>query len=118
MADKLEIIITSKGTSVRCPALYKVDVPTVSCVNNRSSCDFYCDLETNRRGTRHWIVCRYREKASPRTRSIFGHGKAITPKELMITKGEDLEWLEKELGADVNNLKEIRRKLMEKARRG
>lgn len=117
MADKLEIIITDKGTSVRCPALYKTDVPTVSCVNDRSHCDFYCDLQTNRRGTRHFIICKYREKASPRTRSIFGHGKAITPKELMITKGENLEWLENELGVDVKNLQEISRKLMEKARR-
>lgn len=117
MADKLEIFIGTKGTSVYCPALYKTDVPTISCVNERSSCDLYCDLITNRRGTKHFILCRYRERISPRTRSIFGYGKAITPKELMITKGEDLEWLEKELGEDVSNLKEIRRKLMDKARR-
>lgn len=117
MADKLEITMTEKGTSVKCPALYKVYVPTVSCVNERSHCDFYCDLETNRRHTRHFIICKYREEPSKRTRSIFGHGKAITPKQLMIEKGEGVEWLEAELGADVKNLQEITRKLMEKARR-
>lgn len=117
MADKLEITMTDKGTSVKCPALYRVYVPTVSCVSDRSSCDHYIDLETSRRGRKHYIVCNYREKPRGRTRSIFGHGKAITPKELMIQKGEGLEWLEGELGADVRNLEEIRRKLMEKARR-
>jgi hypothetical protein len=35
----------------------------------------------------------------------------------MIQKGENVKWLEQELGADVKNLNEIRRKLMEKARR-
>ena len=117
MADKLEITMTNKGTSVKCPALYRVYVPTVSCVNERSHCDFYCDLVPSRRGTKHYIICKYREKPSARTRSVFGHGKAITPSELMIQKGENYEWLEKELGVDVENLSEIYRKLMEKARR-
>lgn len=118
MADKLEIFMTVKGTSVRCPALYRrIPVPTLSCVNERSHCDFYCDLETNRRGTKHYIICSYREKPSAGTRSVFGHGKSVTPKQLMIKKGENYEWLEKELGVDVKELGDIHRKLMEKARR-
>ena len=116
MADKLEIFMSKKGVSVKCPAI-RDTVATVSCVNDRSHCDHYCDLVTSRRGTKHYIICRYREKPRGRTRSIFGHGKSITPKELMVGKGENYEWLEKELGADVRNLSEIRRKLMDKARR-
>lgn len=118
MADKLEIFMTVKGTSVRCPALYRrIPVPTISCVNNRSSCDFYCDLETNRKRTRHYIICKYREKPSARTHSVFGYGKAITPKEMMIKKGENWKWLEEHLEGDSVELDDIYRKLMEKARR-
>lgn len=118
MADRLEITITIKGTSVECPALFRqIFVPTLSCVNGQGSCDHYVDLESNSRGTKHWIVCKYREKPRGRTKRIFGYGKSITPKEVMIEKGENLKWLEEELGGDVKELAEIRRKLMDKARR-
>lgn len=118
MADKLLIFMTAKGTSVRCPALYRrVPVPTVSCVNNRSHCDFYCDVETSRRGTKHFIICKYREKPSARSHSVFGYGKASTPKEMMVEKGENWKWLEEHLEGHSGELDDIARKLMEKARR-
>ena len=116
MSRTLEIFMSHKGTSVKCPALRGQIVPTISCVNEIHHCDCYADLMTGRRG-KHYIVCIYDEKrARP---LIFGRGLSrTTPTDrIMIQEGKDRKFLREYLQSDTSEIEKIKRKLMEKARR-
>ena len=116
MSRKLEIFMSHKGTSVKCPALRGQVIPTISCVNEIHHCDCYADLATGRRG-KHYVICTYDEKrARP---LVFGRGRSRgTPTDrIVIKEGKDRKFLREYLQGDASELERIRKKLVEQARR-
>lgn len=116
MSRKLEIFMSHKGTSVKCPALHGQIVPTISCVNNIHHCDCYADLVIGRRD-KHFVICTYDERhARP---LVFGRGLSrTTPTErIMIQEGKDRKFLREYLSGDASEIQKIKKKLIEQARR-